>query len=51
MKKHFPCFVLLALTIANLVIPDPLPIIDEAVMAGLTALCFGKRKNLPDDPS
>lgn len=48
MKKHWPCFLLLVLTIANVVIPDPVPFIDEALLAGLTALCFGKRKNLPE---
>ena len=48
MKRHWPCFLLLVLTIANLVIPDPLPFVDEALLAGLTALCFGKRSELPD---
>jgi hypothetical protein len=47
-KKRWPCFLLLALTLANFVIPDPLPFIDEALLAGLTALCFGKHKQLPD---
>ena len=48
MKRHWPCFLLLVLTIANFFVPDPLPFVDEALLAGLTALCFGKRKSLPD---
>ena len=30
MKRHWPCFLLLALTAIDLLVPDPLPFIDEA---------------------
>jgi hypothetical protein len=47
MKRHWPCFLLLILTALDFFIPDPLPILDEALLAGMTALCFGKRGKGP----
>ncbi len=43
MKRHWPCFLLLTLTLVDLFIADPLPFVDEALLSTLTALCFRRR--------
>jgi len=48
MKRHWPCFLLLALTVIDFFVPDPVPLVDEALLAGMTALCFGRRGKAPE---
>ncbi len=49
LTRRWPCFLLLVLALLNLVVADPLPFIDEALLGGLAAACFAKHRGERED--
>jgi hypothetical protein len=47
LRFRWPCVLLLLVTLADLFLLDPLPFLDEAVLAALTAECFRRHRAPP----
>ena len=50
LRRRWACFLLLTLAVLDLFIADPLPFLDEALLAGLTAACFRRHGKEETDP-
>lgn len=43
-RGRWACLLLLVVTVLDLIVIDPLPFIDEAILATLTAACFRRHR-------
>lgn len=51
LRRRWPCFLLLLVTLVDWVVADPLPFVDEAILTWLTAACFRRHKGSKTEPA